>query len=1121
MANKFKKLLVLGSTVSALFMAIAACNFKDQPNSNQTSSQQTSTSDNSSESSIKAAELVSISVTNNKNEYERNEQLSLVVTANYDDGTTTEVTDYQVSNFDSSVIGEQVVTVSYKGQTATLNVFVKQPTLVNITASGNNTCEWGEQLDLVVTANYSDGSSEEVNNYQVNGFNSQVSGDQDVVITYEGMTTSLKVKVNDPIIVNLKVEGQKQTYEYDEQLNLVVTATYSDGNTVVITDYTVEGFDSKNPGNQTVVISYEGKTTAFNVKVNKPALTNLDVAGNKNTYEWGEQLDLVVTASYADNSSKEVTDYTIEGFDSSKPGNQTVTVTYEGKSVSFDVKVNNPALTGITAASKKDSYNYGERLKLTVVASYADGSKVEVTNYQVSGYNSKEAGVQTITVTFEGKTCTLDIVVNECFLTFPTEKMNEFLLSQNITSEIPAPAGYLEWTDSVEKEQDGSKYFYATIEDEGEVGSDSLADQYAVILENEGWTVRNNNNTFSATKDGGDAEVVFATYKGVFSVSVYAYVEFPDTKPVANVAYSKLSLNDGDVIVLGNIEQEVVVTGFENGSLKTATTACDEKGIKTLPRNAWRFTLHKNDSKWTLTDVNGRKLGAKGLNQLCWDTGSTEWTFLMNGKTTNIINSNRDYGRLCYNAEKGTISTVKSDSSNNIYPQIFKVSEADVVYPTSIALSGREEVGTKRTNKLAVEYIPENSNSINEVDWSSSDESIATVDRKGVVTGVSEGQATITARTKSRNQVLETTFVVEVKEQILDSWTVMIYMCGSDLESGSYHFATSDIREILSVTGQPDDVNVIIETGGSRKWSYPGIDASMLSRYHVANNELVLDEKVAKASMGKQSTFEDFLNWGLQEYPAYKTGVVFWNHGGALGGCCYDENYNSDSLLNSEANAAFANAFEEQGLTGSKLEFVGYDCCLMQIQDVAEFNSQYFNYMVGSEEAEDGYGWDYDNWLDDLYAGKDTEAILKANCDSFVVSCGVTSDQCLSYLKLNKMADFHEKLEDMASAIKNTVKSNWNTFKNVINSSKTYTSFWSYGVMDGLDFLNKLGANSSFSSFSSQINDAKDAYNALVGYCRKGSKAGNTTGLAFIANIGYVTYNLSETNFVNWRSLFY
>ncbi len=1121
MANKIKKLFVIGTTVSALFMALTACNFdKPSTSDNSTSSQQTSES--SSESSAKAAELVSISVTNNKNEYERNEELSLVVTATYDDGTTTTVTDYEINNFNSSVIGEQTVTVTYKGQSATLNVTVKQPTLVNITASGKATCEWGEQLDLVVTANYSDGSSEAVTDYTVTGFNSNIAGDQDVLVTYQGMTADLKVKVNDPIVVNLKVEGQKQTYEYDEQLDLVVTATYSDGKSVVVTDYEVSGFDSKNPGQQTVVISYEGKTTAFNVKVNKAALTNLSVSGNKETYEWGDQLDLVVTASYADNSSKEVTDYTVSGFDSSKPGNQTVTVTYEGKSISFDVKVNNPALTGITAASKKDSYNYGERLKLTVTASYADGSKVEISNYQVSGYNSKEAGIQTITVTFEGKTCTLDIVVNECFLTFPNEAMNQFLLTQDIVTEIPAPAGYLDWTNSVEKEQDGSKYFYATTEDEGEVGSDSLADQYAVILENEGWTVKNNNNYFSATKDGGDAEVVFETYKGKFSVSVYSYVEFPNTKPIANVAYGKASISDGDVVVIGNIEQEIVVTDFDNGSFRTTATACDEKGIKTLPRNAWRFKLAKVGSKWTLTDVNGRKLGAKGLNQLTWDNGSIEWSFLMSGKTTYIINGNRDYGRLSYNAEKGTISTVANENSNsNIYPQLFKVGTADVVYPTSIALSGREEVGTSRTSKLAVEYIPENSNSINEVEWSSSDESIATVDRKGVVTGVSIGQATITARTKSRNKVLETTFVVDVKEQILDSWTVMIYMCGSDLESGSYHFATSDIREILSVTGQPEDVNVIIETGGSRKWSYPNIDANMLSRYHVENNALVLDEKVARASMGKQSTFEDFLNWGLNEYPAYKTGVVLWNHGGALGGCCYDENYGSDSLLNSEANAAFANAFEEQGLTGSKLEFVGYDCCLMQIQDVAEFNSQYFNYMVGSEEAEDGYGWDYDNWLDDLYAGKDTEAILKANCDSFVVSCGVTSDQCLSYLKLNKMADFHEKIEAMSAAIKNTVKSNYNAFKNIINSAKRYTSFYSYGVMDGLDFLDKLSENSTYSNFSSQIQAAKDAYNALVGYCRKGSKAGNTTGLAFIAPTGYVTYNLSETNFVNWRSLFF
>ena len=1134
MANKIKKLFVIGSTVSALFMALAACNGNDaarssnnpsQANSSENSSSenpsQSSNNEQSSSSFAPAVTLVSIAATANKNEYERNEQLDIVVIANYSDGSTATINDYQIEGYDATSIGEQTITVSYKGQTSTLNILVKQPVVTGIVVDSlKENYEWGEELELVVTATYSDGSSAEINEgYTVEGYNGQIAGNQEVRVVFEGQSSMLQVKVNDPILLSLNIQGQKDTYEYDEELSLVVTASYSDGSTVNVTDYTVSGFDSKNPGEQTVTVSYADKTVSFNTKVNKAALTSISVAGNKDTYEWSEELDLVVTASYADGSSKDITDYTVSGFNAKKPGEQTVTVTYEGKSTSFKVTVNNPALTGITAVSNKDSYNYGERLKLTVIATYADGSQVEIKDYQVSGYNSKNAGIQRITVTFEDKTCSLFVVVNECILTFPIDELNSFLLLEGIDTEVPAPAGYLEWSNNTGKEQDGSNFFFASTEDEGIVGSDSLADQYAVVLENDGWTVNNKNNKFSATKDGGDAELVFSTINGVFSLRVYSYVEFPETKTIAKPASGKVALGDECTVILGSTTQEYIVNGFENGSFKTTACYCDDTTINNIPRDAWRFTIKKASStKYSLLDANGRKLGATGLNKLAWDQGSTEWSLTISSKSAILTNVNKDYGRLAYNANSGLLTTSKSDNENNIYPQLFKLSSVDIVYATGMSLEGKTEVGTERTTKLAVKYIPEDANSVADIRWSSSNEEIATVNDKGVITGVSVGSATITAKAKSKGLTIQTSYDIEVKETVPDAWTIMIYMCGADLESRS-GLATSDIREILSVDNQPDDVNIIIETGGSRSWSYPGIDASKLCRFHVENKKLVLDEKVDRANMGKQSTFEDFLNWGLENYPASKTGVVMWNHGGALGGCCCDENYGGDAILNSEAGAAFDNVFTERGMT-DKLEFIGYDCCLMQVQDIAEFNSHYFNYMVGSEEVEDGYGWDYDNWVDDLYAYKSTEDILKATCDSFITSVGQSSDQTLSYLKLSNMATFYSKLETMSSAIYSTVKANKSAFNSVITSSKRFYSFSSYGVMDGLSFLNKLKASATFSAYNTQIEDAIEAYGNLVAYSRKGSSAGDANGLAFIASTStYFSYELSETNFVNWRSL--
>ena len=936
------------------------------------------------------------------------------------------------------------------------------------------------------------------------------SSDTDISSSQEQKTVESIIAVNN-----------KDSYEFGEVLDLSVTATFSDGSSTVITDYIVEGYNDHLGGTQTITVSYQGQTYTLDIIVNEPVLVNISAKASKDSYEWGEDLDLTVIATYSDGSTVEITDYQVEGYDKTQSGQQEVTVSYENKTFTFNVVVKDPALVSITAVSNQDEYALGDELNVTVVATYSDGSTVEITDYQTNGYNNQEVGLQTVTFTFENKTCSIDVVVSEKYDHFPANEFNTFIGQESIQTVIPTPVGYNEWTNTVELEQDGSNYFYATTEDKGDVGVDSLADQYALALRNNNWTVEFRNDEYKATINEGDVILSFNTKDELFSFKAASYTEFPDKAFVGTAITGKAALRAGSKIVLGSADNEFIVTNFEDNYLNTRSCLyTDEK--PTIDKDIIRFTLGKQNDNWTLTDVKGRKLGSTGPNQLAWDEGSVEWTIIFSGGSTIIMNATRTYGRLCFNPNNNEVTTYQSVVGTDlIYPQVFRIEETDLIYPTSISLSGKDAVGMGRTNKLSIKYLPENANSLSEVSWSSSDDSVATV-KSGVVTGVSVGRAVITAKTKSKGSYLETAYEIEVKEIMLDSWTIMVYVCGADLESGS-GFATSDISEMLRVNGQPDDVNIILETGGARSWKGYGISASVLSRYHVENKGLVLDTTLPKESMGKQSTLESFLTWGLQEYPAENTGVIFWNHGGALDGVCFDENFGDDSLLNSEVYAALGNVYEANGI--DKLEFVGYDACLMQIQDVAEFNSHYFNYMVGSEEAEDAEGWAYDSWIDDMYAGKDTCSILKACCDGFIAACGSSSDQTLSYLDLSKMANYLEKFEALAAAIKNTARSNYSSFRSILSSVKSYGSGWwssgldSYGTIDGLDFLNKLGNNSSYNSYSNQINAAKQAYNQLVAYSKIGSGAGQSHGLVVIAAVS-ISYPASETHFTNWRSIF-
>lgn len=459
--------------------------------------------------------------------------------------------------------------------------------------------------------------------------------------------------------------------------------------------------------------------------------------------------------------------------------------------------------------------------------------------------------------------------------------------------------------------------------------------------------------------------------------------------------------------------------------------------------------------------------------------------------------------------------------------------------PTSILLSPTSaELAPNGTKQLSVSYVPSNANQNKEITWTSSNTNVATVSSDGLVsvksTATAGQSATITARLTNLTSIYATCSI-SVVEQSKDDHTVLIYMCGADLESEN-QLATGDIQEILKISNQPDDVNIVIETGGASSWaSTYGISSTYLERYHVENKSLVRDNQLSYASMGLTSTLQSFIEYGLNNYPADRVGLVFWNHGGGMRGVCYDEKKNDDVLKNSEIRSAVSGALSNCGMSGQKLEWVGYDACLMAVQDIAETNSDYFNYMVASEESEAGYGWDYDTWVDDLYSKKTTTTILKAIVDGFIADNGGASsssgDQTLSYLNLSYASAYKTAWENMATQLNSVVtSSNKSSFNSAITSNVKHYGDSDYDyfcTFDAWDFVDKLANNSAFSSFridSSYTTAVKNAHANLVAYNLAQKGAGVSKGLCMYwpnsTQYSDVStyYTASETRFTTWRS---
>lgn len=238
------------------------------------------------------------------------------------------------------------------------------------------------------------------------------------------------------------------------------------------------------------------------------------------------------------------------------------------------------------------------------------------------------------------------------------------------------------------------------------------------------------------------------------------------------------------------------------------------------------------------------------------------------------------------------------------------------------------------------------------------------------------------------------------------SWAVYWYLCGSDLESNG-GFATNDLSELMEVE-LPENVNVVIETGGSAVWQNDMMDADKLQRWLYNSEGLQLVDEQPSASMGEAQTLADFLSFAKENYPAEKTAVVFWNHGGgSVTGAAFDEIYGYDSLTLDEMYQAFSSVWNPS-MEKQPLELIGFDTCLMATVDVAYTFADLAHYLVASEETEPANGWYYSQWVGTLAQNPSMngEELGKVICDAYYAGCeevGTQDNTTLSLTDLTKV----------------------------------------------------------------------------------------------------------------------
>lgn len=238
-----------------------------------------------------------------------------------------------------------------------------------------------------------------------------------------------------------------------------------------------------------------------------------------------------------------------------------------------------------------------------------------------------------------------------------------------------------------------------------------------------------------------------------------------------------------------------------------------------------------------------------------------------------------------------------------------------------------------------------------------------------------------------------------------DTYTLMLYMCASDLES-ECGFATEDLNEIM-YGYTAGNLNVIVQTGGTAEWQNTVVADDRCQRYQVTEDGLELvDDSLGMQNMADSATLTDFIQYCSSNYAADHYGLVLWDHGGGVvGGYGYDENFGGDSMSLTEMSRALGDA-------SVHLDMLGFDACLMANFETCLMAAPYADYLIASEEPEPGCGWYYTDWIGKLSenCGIPPKRYGRQIIDDYITESGWDSPSMYSTLGMFDLQQVTQKL---------------------------------------------------------------------------------------------------------------
>lgn len=322
-----------------------------------------------------------------------------------------------------------------------------------------------------------------------------------------------------------------------------------------------------------------------------------------------------------------------------------------------------------------------------------------------------------------------------------------------------------------------------------------------------------------------------------------------------------------------------------------------------------------------------------------------------------------------------------------------------------------------------------------------------------------------------------------------DKITIMVYMCGTDLES-KYKMASSDIEE-MKAASLGKNIDIIIYTGGCSSWQSNNISSSVNQIYQIKDGKLVsLVSDDGSKSMTDPKTLSDFIKYCNTNFPANRNELILWDHGGgSVSGYGYDEKYKSNGSMNL---GGIGQALKDSGVT---FDFIGFDACLMATAETAFTLDDYADYLIASEETEPGIGWYYTDWLNKL--GKNTSMstvdIGKNIVDDFVTRCNQKCKGQKTTLSIIDLAEFSntvpQKLSNFSKSLSSKIVNQ--EYKQISDARYNTREFAQSSKIDQIDLVN-FAENVG----TSEGRELSGALKSAVKYNRTSSSITNAYGVS-------------------------